>query len=55
MLMGPPFGKERKPEVGIQMYTKGVDIASGFLQSRVESTDPAVVFACGHFPAAMSV
>lgn len=40
--MGPLFGKERKPEVGMRVYTKGVDVASGFLQSRVESTDPAV-------------
>ena len=45
MLMGPPFGKKKKPEVGLRVYTKVVEVASGSWSSCVDSADPVSGFA----------
>ena len=45
MLMGPPFRKKRKPEVGLQVYTKAVEVAIGSWPSCLDSADPVWGFA----------
>ena len=39
MLMGPPFRKERKPEVGLPLCTRAVEVASGSWSSCGDSVD----------------
>ena len=43
--MGSLFRKERKPEVGLRVYTKAGDVASGSWSSCVGSADPVSGFA----------
>ena len=38
---------ERKPEVGLQVYTKAGDVASGSWSSYVDSADPVSGFSRG--------
>ena len=42
--MGSSFRLERKPEVGLRMYTKAGDVASGFWSSCVDSADAVSSF-----------
>lgn len=45
MLMGPPFRKKRKPEIGLRVYTKGVEVATSSWSPCVNSADPPPVLA----------
>ena len=45
MLMDPPSGKKKKPEVGLRVYTKAVDVTSDSRLSCVDSADPVLRFA----------
>ena len=51
---GPPTRK-KKPEVGLRVYTKAVDVASGSLSSCVKLAGSAAGFAHGCFSAVVSV
>ena len=44
MLIGPPFGRKRKPQVGLRVYTKAVEVASASWSSGVDSMDAVSVF-----------
>ena len=45
MLVGPPFRKKRKAEVGLRVYTEAIEVASGSWSSCVNSADPVSGFA----------
>ena len=55
ILVGPPSSKRRKPEVGLRVYTKAVDVASGSLSSCVGSAGSATGFSRGCSSVAVSV
>ena len=46
MFMGPPFRKKKKLEVGLRVYTKAVDVASGSWSSCVHSADRSCFGVC---------
>ena len=39
MLMGSPFRRKKKPEVGLRVYTKPAQVSSGSWSSFADSTD----------------